>query len=262
MFQSSSIVPPGHRGIYVNLGEARDAPLGEGLHWHQPLATVKPVSVRQVVYNQKAQASSADLQNVMTEIAVNYRPDPAATGKLYKEIGATRHEWEDVLLKPAIQEITKAVTARFSAEGLIKKRAAAKKEITDEIIVRMSKNNLIVTEVSITDFGFNKNFNDAIEAKQIAEQKAQQAENTLKQVEIEAKQVVVRAEANKKARALNAEGKAEEIRVLAEAEAQYHSLMQKRASKVAIQMRTLEKWDGKLPEVVGQAPIFTKALVQ
>lgn len=82
-----------------------------------------------------------------------------------------------MLLRPAIDEVTKAVTARFTAEELIHRRAEAKQAFTEEIVERLKKQRTLVTEVSITDSGFNKGFNDAIEAKEIAEQRAKQAES-------------------------------------------------------------------------------------
>ena len=251
-FGTYAVVDPGQRGVYVLFGNAREESLAPGLHWKNPFADVVKVNARQVVYDQDCEASSSDLQTIHASVAVNYRPDPAEVWRLYKDVGATNREWQDVLLRPAVDEITKAVTARFTAEALIHRRDEAKAAITELIIQRLSREHIIVTEVSITDFGFNKGFNDAIEAKEIAEQRAQQANNDLERAEIDAQQEVVKAEAAKKARVLHAQAEAESIRIVAEAEAEYQERIAATATDAGLRLRMLERWNGVMPQVVGE----------
>lgn len=246
-----AVVEPGERGVYVLLGDIEEQALAPGLHWKNPLATVESINVRQVVYYQESEASSSDLQTIHASIAVNYRPEPAAVWQLYKDVGPDTKNWEEVLLRPAIQEITKAVTAKFTAEELIQRRADAKRGITDQIVERLAREHLIVTEVSITDFGFNRAFNEAIEAKQIAEQKAKQAQNELRKEEIDSQQSVVRAEAAKKATILQAEAEAKRISIVAKAEAEYQIRMGETVTSAGLRLRTIEKWDGVMPRVIG-----------
>ena len=249
-YSTFAVVEPGQRGVYVLFGVASPDALPPGLHWKHPLAEVIKVNVRQVVFDQASEASSADLQTVHTRIAVNYRPIPERVPKLFKDVGLDNPAWENVLLRPAIQEVTKAVTAKFSAESLIQRREQAKALITDTIVERLRHENLDVTEVSVTDFGFNQAFNIAIEAKQIAEQKAKQAKNELDRVAIEAEQRVVQAEASKKARILAAEAQSREILILADAEAAYHERIAASGNELALRLRLLEKWNGTLPTTV------------
>lgn len=250
---SFDIVNPGMRGIYVVLGKTHQESLLEGFHWKLPfISDIIKIDVRQVVFDQQAEASSKDLQTVYTGIAVNYHPDPVFVWQLFLEVGKSNSMWENVLLRPAIQEVTKAVTAKFTAEELITKREQTKQQITKEIIRRLGKANIIVSEVSITDFKFNKPFNDAIEAKQIAEQRAKQAENELAQVEIEAQQVIVKANADKQAAIHIAEGKAREIELLTQAEANFHKTLAEVVTPTSLKLRFIERWNGKMPMVMGE----------
>lgn len=251
-FGTYAVVDPGERGVYVLFGNARAESLAPGLHWKNPFADVVKLNARQVVYDQDCEASSSDLQTIHASIAVNYRPEPAEVWRLYKDVGASNKEWEDVLLRPAVDEITKAVTARFTAEALIHRRDEAKEGITELIIQRMSREHILVTEVSITDFGFNKGFNDAIEAKEIAEQRAQQANNDLRRAEIDAQQGVVQARAAKESQVLAAQAEAESIRIVAEAEADYQRQIAASATDEGLRLRMLDKWDGAMPQVVGE----------
>lgn len=260
---SFDIVRPGERGVYVFLGKSDEEALPEGFHWKVPLmAKIVKINVRQVVFDQKAEASSKDLQTVYTGIAVNYFPTPDVVWKLFLDVGHANATWENVLLRPAIQEITKAITARFTAEELITKRAEAKRQITKEIIGRLVRENINVSEVSITDFKFNKPFNDAIEAKQIAEQRAKQAENELIQVEVDAKQLIVKANAERQATIHIAEGKAREIELLTEAEAKFHATLAKVLTPSSLQLRFIERWNGILPKVSAGNEPFEVTLPQ
>lgn len=251
-WSSFDIVNPGTRGVYITLGKTDRKSLSEGFHWKLPfISDVVKIDVRQVVFDQQAEASSKDLQTVYTGIAVNYHPNPTLIWKLFLEVGRAPSMWENVLLRPAIQEVTKAVTAKFTAEELITKREQTKQQITKEIIRRLEKENIVVSEVSITDFKFNKPFNDAIESKQIAEQRAKQAENELIQVEIEAQQVIVKASADKQAAIHIAEGKARQIELLTEAEATFHKTLAEVVTPSSLRLRFIERWDGKMPKVMG-----------
>ena len=250
VWNSWGIVNPGQRGVYVVLGKSEQRALLEGFHWKQPfISSIVKINVRQVVFDQQAEASSKDLQTVYTGIAVNYFPVPQNVWKLFLEIGESNSMWENVLLRPAIQEVTKAVTAKYTAEELITRREEAKQQITKEIISRLIKVNINVSEVSITDFKFNKAFNDAIEAKQIAEQRAKQAQNELQQVEIDSKQLVVKSNAEKEATIQIAEGKAREIELLTQAESRFHKTLSRVVTPSTLQLRYIERWNGIMPTV-------------
>ncbi len=250
VWNSWGIVNPGQRGVYVVLGKSEQRALLEGFHWKLPfISSIVKINVRQVVFDQEAEASSKDLQTVYTGIAVNYFPIPQSIWKLFLEIGESNSMWENVLLRPAIQEVTKAVTAKYTAEELITRREEAKQQITREIIGRLIKVNINVTEVSITDFKFNKTFNEAIEAKQIAEQRAKQAHNELLQVEIDSKQLIVKSNAEKEATIHIAEGKAKEIELLTQAEARFHKTLSGVVNASTLQLRFIERWNGIMPTV-------------
>ena len=98
--------------------------------------------------------------------------------------------------------------------------------------------------VNIVNFEFSEVFNQAIEAKVTAEQNALAAKNKLEQVKYEADQNVTKADGEAKAIAIQAEA------IEAQGGAAY------------IQLKALEKWDGKLPQIVGQGAIpFINAAV-
>src|SRR5262249_38067182 len=97
---------------------------------------------------------------------VNYNIDPARVTDLYTDIGV---DYKTKIIDPAIQEVVKAVTASYTAEELTK-RPAVTDAIQTQLTDRLQTNHINVTAVSIVNFNFSDQFNQAIEAKITAEQ--------------------------------------------------------------------------------------------
>ena len=106
---------------------------------------------------------------------------------------------------PAIQESVKQVTARFNAEELITKRETVKDQIEEQIRNRLAY-NIIVDAISITEFQFSPEFVRAVEAKVAVKQRALQAQNELRRIEIEAQQAEAKAVGDQQANIARAEG--------------------------------------------------------
>jgi regulator of protease activity HflC (stomatin/prohibitin superfamily) len=130
----------------------------------------------------------------------------------------------------------KATTAKFTAEELITKREEVRDAIKGLLTEKLAGTGLKVEQLSIINFDFSTSFNNAIEAKVTAEQNALAAKNKLDQVKYEAQQAI--EEARGKASALQIEAQAINT------------------NPQIIQLRAIEKWDGKLPQVTSGATPF------
>ena len=69
-------------------------------------------------------SASKDLQDVSTQVALNYHLNPAKAQVAYQQLG---FDYANRVIIPAIQESVKQINARFNAEELITKRETAKK---------------------------------------------------------------------------------------------------------------------------------------
>lgn len=227
----------GERGVVLQFGATTGRVLQPGIYAVVPLIeSVHAVDVQvQKEEVNKATAVSHDLQQVWTNVALNYYVRPEGVSILYKTVGDA---YKNRIIDPAVQEALKAVTARFSAEDLIARRNEAKVELVMEIQNRLATHNIVVDAVSLTDFQFTEEFTNAIEAKVTAAQLALKAENDLDRVRFESEQRLNRAEAEAKsieiqARAIQNQGGAEYVR-----------------------LQAISKWDGKLPvNMYGSAPV-------
>jgi regulator of protease activity HflC (stomatin/prohibitin superfamily) len=235
---SIRMVRAGERGVLLHWGAVQDKVLGEGLYFIMPIMSdVVKIDVRTFKLELKASAFSKDLQSADALIALNYHISPPEANKLWQEIG---EEYRERIIEPAIQEVVKAVTAKFNAQMLIEDRATVKKEIVDLLRDRLGKKYIVVDDVSIVNFDFSNEYEKAIENKQVAQQNALAAENVLRQREIEAKQ-----------RIATAQGEAEAIRIQADA-------ISKQGGEAYIKIRAIDRWNGVLPSVVsgGEIPFL------
>ena len=240
---SVQIVDAGNRGVLLhwNAVDLSAPPLEEGLHFVVPFQdSVVPLEVRTLKYTKSTTSASKDLQTVSTEITVNYHPTPNSVHYLYKEVGL---DYENRVIQPTVEEVVKQVTANYYAEELITKRPQVKQDIEAEIGARLADFNITTEIVSITDFQFSMLFAQAIEAKVEAEQRALQAENDLRRIEVEARQFEAQAVGKAQANIAEAEGEAKAIDIINEALAN---------NPFYLEWLKTQQWDGVLPLVVGE----------
>lgn len=231
-------VTAGYVGIPNTFGKITDQEKPSGLHWVGPFTDLVPFSTQVQRVNYQASAASADLQTVSAEVAVNYRVAGDKASDMYQNVGTNFH---DVLIPPVVQEAVKATTAKYTAEALVTNREKVKQDISEYISASLARSNIIVTEVSITNFDFSPTFNAAIEAKVTAEQQSLQAKNELVKIQIEQEQKIARATADAESVRLNADAQAYSLRVVRE---------ELEKSKNLIQYKQIEKWNGQLPTFV------------
>jgi prohibitin 2 len=250
---SVRIVDAGNRGVLVQFGNIdTDSSLDEGLHFVVPFRdNVVQMEVRTQKIVESATSASKDLQDVSTQVALNYHIDPEQAQVLYQRLGL---EYAARVVSPAIQESVKQVTARFNAEELITKRETVKNQIEDQIKARLAAYNIIVDAVSITDFQFSELFKSAVEAKVAAQQRALQAQNELRRIQIEAQQNEAQAIGEQKANIARAEGIKQSNVLQAEGEAQAITIIDKqlRDNPTYLDWLKATNWDGKLPLVTGE----------
>ncbi len=249
---SVKIVEAGHRGVLLKFGAVDTATsLSEGIHFVTPFRdNVVQLEVRTQKTVENAASASRDLQDVSTQVAVNYHINPESAQLLYQQLG---YDYANRVIAPAIQESVKQVTARFNAENLITNRETVKSEIEQQIKQRLAAYNIAVEALSITEFQFSEQFRRAVEAKVEAEQRALQANNDLRRIEIEAQQAEARAVGEQQANIARAEGVRQAAVLQAQGEAEAIQIVeaQLRENPRYLEWLKTQRWDGVLPLVTG-----------
>ena len=120
IFNSFTVVEAGHTGVIVTLGKVNESVLQEGVHMKIPfIQQCAMIDNRIVKLEVATQAFSKDLQTVDTVLAINYRVDTSKSYSIYKNIGA---DYESVLVTPAVNEVLKAITSKYTAEESVTNR--------------------------------------------------------------------------------------------------------------------------------------------
>src|SRR4030067_532891 len=224
----------GERGIVLNFGAVQNEVLNEGLHFRVPImqkVAIMDVKVQKAVTD--AASASADLQDVTLAVALNYHVIPDKANVVYQTIGI---EFKERVIDPAIQEVMKAVSARYTAEELITKRPAVSTAMKESLAERLLASNIAVDAFSIVTFSFSRVFTEAIEAKQTAEQLALKAKRDLDRIKVEAEQTITAAQAEAESLRLQRANISPDLIEL---------------RKIEANLRAIDKWNGILPQVTG-----------
>ncbi|MHB8909107.1 MAG: prohibitin family protein [Syntrophales bacterium] len=233
------VIGAGERGVVLNFGAVQGEVLGEGLHLIIPIMQ-KVVKMDIKIHKAQTDADSVskDLQDTKSTIAVNYHLVPDKANKVYQEIGVG---FKDRIIDPAVQEVVKAITANYTAVELITQREKVRGAIKDLLRQRLLAYNIIIDDFAIVNFKFSSVFEQAIEAKQTAEQLALKAQRDLERIKIEAEQKIASAKAEAESLKLQKENVTPQLLQLRRIEAS---------------IKAIDKWDGHLPRFTGSAIPF------
>ncbi len=240
IFNPFVIVNAGERGVLMVFGRVQEKVLNEGIHGIIPVVnTVQKLSVRIQKHQISAEASSKDLQEVFADVALNWHILPGEANRVFQKIG-NEDAVIDRVIDPAVEEILKAVMAKYTAEELITKREEVKGEVDIRLIERLENYHIGVDDISLVHVNFSDRFTEAVEAKQIAEQEAKKAGFAV----------------------LKAVKESEAKINLAKGEAEAHRILQDSLTPEILKNKTLERWNGDLPLVIGENTLQSLDLTQ
>ena len=223
----------GETGVQTNWGKAQSPALSPGLYFYVPfMSSIHVLNTKVQTVEQDSQAASNDLQNVQTQLTLNYHLGTQDPVGHYTRLGDNQEQIEASIVKPAMSEAFKSVVAQYTAEQLITKRALVSTLIESTLASRLKQYDLYVDSVSITNFKFSEAYSNAVEAKQVAEQNAGKAKNDLVTATINAQQKVVEAKAQADAMQLQKQVVTPELISL---------------KQLDIQQKMVDKWNGEFP---------------
>jgi regulator of protease activity HflC (stomatin/prohibitin superfamily) len=234
-FNSYVVINPGEAGVLSILGKAQEDALLEGIHYKIPfISKVDVYDVTVQKFEVPAQSATKDLQDLKASFAINFRLDPVKVVDIRRKQGTLSNVVSKVIA-PQTQESFKVAAARKTAEEAITKRDELKADFDIALNERLDKYGIVVLDTSVIDLNFTKEFAQAVEDKQIAEQRAQRAVYIAREAEQEAQADINRAK-----------GKAEAQRLLAET-------LRAQGGSLVLQKEAIEAWrqgGSKMPNVL------------
>lgn len=234
------VVNPGQTAVHLRLGALVKSHEISGWYFKFPVIdNVLFINNRICKSEIETTALSKDLQFVSIGVAINYRISDAL--KLYKHVGT---DFVAVIIDPFAQESIKAVVAKYTAENLIQSRHEAKDRVCEELKARLQPLYIDLVDFNFVHLDFHADFIKAVEDKQIAQQKAMTAKNKTEQVREEMIQSKERTDAEAYALKVKRDAVTEELIELQKVEALH---------------RSIDKWDGRLPNVMSGTMPFIDA---
>lgn len=193
-YKSVVIIQPGHMGVVYNRigGLDEKARLQEGLNFVVPFfqrANIYDTRVRSQVVN--TSSGSKDLQQVQISLRVLFRPNKDKLPTVYRFLGK---DYDQRVLPSIVNEIVKAVVAKYNAAELIMLRDTVSRLVKTTLQDRAKDFEIIVDDVAISHIAFSKDYTAAVEAKQVAQQDAERAKYIVEKAEQEKLAIVIKAE--------------------------------------------------------------------
>ncbi|KAI5256813.1 prohibitin-1 [Aureobasidium subglaciale] len=190
--------------IFDRLSGVKEGVMSEGTHFLIPWLQKSIIyDVRTKPRNISTTTGSKDMQMVSLTLRVLHRPEVKALPKIYQNLG---QDYDERVLPSIGNEVLKAIVAQFDAAELITQREAVSNRIRTDLLRRAAEFNIALEDVSITHMTFGKEFTKAVEEKQIAQQEAERA-----------RFIVEKAEQERQANVIRAEGEAESADVISKA---------------------------------------------
>src|SRR5215471_5187161 len=255
---SFSVIAPGNTGVIFNIwtGSLRSVP--QGMAWRMPWITQVqsyPTALRTyTMVRRSGEGSSSDDdsidlptlegQHIRQDISVTYNTSEDKAAQVFRSFrGADISEIESTFIRRTIITVSQNSAGQMSLSELISsKRDELQQAIQRTLSVELTKMGFALDKVNLGASHLPQTLEAQMQQKMAAQQQAQQAE-----YELQKQQMLAKAAAAK------AEGEADSVLVRAKAESEANRMLQATLSTILIQNKTIEKWNGTLPQVTGGA---------
>lgn len=253
MMASCTRIDAACEGIKVNLyGNEKgvdDVVLVSGMVWFNPLTEEVyeyPTYVQMVDY-EPFEINAKDGSKFVIDPTININPIAGKAATIFKKYRKPLDEVIHDVLRTHIVNAYRIKLNSYTTDELVSKREEFERVTEDYLREVLAKENFELGEMT-SGLKYPATLEASITAKNQAVQEALRIENEVAAIRAEAKKRI--AEAN---------GEATALKIKADGEAYYNRTVSASLSNTLVQMKALEKWDGKTPIVSGGGGTFIDA---
>ena len=149
------IIDVGEVGVKHFLGQVDEAPLGEGIHVINPLASVEIMSIREQSFPagggvERIEAQTSEQMNIQLEVSLLYRIDPARAPDLFARIGSEDLIKQSIVMNAVRNGVRDAVAAKSINDIFSPDRAQVATDMRDAIQAKAG-DRIVVVQVFLRD---------------------------------------------------------------------------------------------------------------
>ncbi len=256
VMSSYTIVAPGYTGVIFNIwtGSLRTAPQGMVVRipWitrvqSYPTALRTYTMVARQEEGSAASDDSLDLptkegQHIKQDLSVTYNTSQEKAAQVFASFrGMDIEDIESTYIRRTIITAAQNAAGQMSLSELISdKRGELQATIEKSLGGELAKMGFNLDKVNLGASHLPPAIEAQMQQKMAAQQQAQQAEYELQKQQTLAKAAVAQAQ-----------GEAQSVLVRAEAQAKANHLLESSINPTLVQYKSVEKWNGALPQVTG-----------
>lgn len=251
-------VPAGNVGVVTNFGSVQPGTLEPGLHIVVPIVqhvAIIDTRVRPHEF-QEIDAASAEYQTVRLTGVMNYHVDGQYASDLYQRVGV---DFASKVIDPAFNDFIKTVVPEYKVDQILGARDEIRSKAKQALAANLAQYHIIVDDIYIANISFSAEFQQAIEAKQVAQQQVQTETQILAQKKIQADQAVAQAQGQADSNVKLAEGQAAATIALAQGQATANQTLAASLSDQILEYQYIQKLTDKITVMLlpsGNASIF------
>lgn len=243
---SLRFIKEGEVGIKTQNGAFVQTVEDAGIHFVAPfgIGRMSKLDIKEktetFTYDNSNSAVTSDEQDLLGSVTVHYKLNKDQAEYVYKNMGV---DYEEQLIKGGdiVDQVFKSETVKYSSADILTHREEIANATKDKLNELLNEKGITVTAFAISQLGFSDQYNQAIEEKQVAEQKKQTAEKNQEIKRIEAETDVITAEKEAEANQKISASLTEQIIEL---------------EKIKAELEAIKKWNGELPNVTNGTPFI------
>ncbi len=177
-------VPAGHVGVVDLFGHVRDETLAPGLHFVNPFAQVRRMSIQTREIKEVMDTPSSEGLIVHLEVSVIFHLDPAKAVEVYKTIGLG---YDAILVEPNVRSAVREITSSHEAKALYSpERDLMGAAINQHVVAAVQPRGILIERILLRDVQLPAKLQASIQEKLSAEQEAARMQFVLQKEKLEA----------------------------------------------------------------------------
>jgi prohibitin 1 len=205
-----TVISVGEVGVKHFLGNVDPAPLEQGVHVVNPLASIEKMSIREQSYPpdggvETIEAQTSEQLNVSLEVVLLFQLEGSAAPQLYQRLGSERSIKSSIVLNAMRNGVRDAVATKSINEIFSPDRREIASDMRDAIQLKAG-DRIEVVDVFVRDIQAPPRVREAIEAKLEREQQVEQERFQTEIIQERALQAIEEAKGIAEAQKIISEG--------------------------------------------------------